>query len=160
MARPTLLTPELAESIVRLVEVGNYPTVAARFYGIADSTVSEWIARGSDPDHPRNVGTKADDVYREFAERIMQADARSEVMAVVSVYQAAQTDPDHAMRFLERRHPKHWRSSAQVSLTGDAEQPIAFMVEVRAPDYIEQVNAKLAEAGVVPRLVGSDDTTG
>ena len=46
MARPSKLTPELMERIVRAVRAGNYPKVAARAAGISPTTYYRWMSEG------------------------------------------------------------------------------------------------------------------
>jgi hypothetical protein len=44
--RPTLLTDELADRIVQVVNAGNYLKTAAQFAGVGQSTLMSWLARG------------------------------------------------------------------------------------------------------------------
>lgn len=46
IGRTSQLTPEVRESIVRAVKVGNYLKVAAQTNGIAESTLRSWLTRG------------------------------------------------------------------------------------------------------------------
>ena len=66
--RPTKLTPEVQERIVKTLSAGSYATVAARCAGIDSSTYYRWIERG-DPG-----GTaKRDAPYRDFRAAVEQA---------------------------------------------------------------------------------------
>jgi hypothetical protein len=44
--RPTLLTEETADTIVRVVSAGSYLKTAAQFAGVSQSTLMAWLARG------------------------------------------------------------------------------------------------------------------
>lgn len=44
--RPTLLTEEKADEIVRVVAAGSYLKTAAQFAGVSQSTLMAWLARG------------------------------------------------------------------------------------------------------------------
>lgn len=62
--QPTKLTPERAQTIITLIENGNYKNVAAAAAGIEESTLYNWLARGrreaeeQDPIDPKSY-TKA-----------------------------------------------------------------------------------------------------
>ena len=49
VARPTKLTPAVAERILSAIRAGNFMEVAARYAGISPSTLYRWLERG-DPD--------------------------------------------------------------------------------------------------------------
>ncbi len=46
MARPSKLTPEVSEKIVRAIRAGNYPAVAAAHAGIHAATYYRWMEHG------------------------------------------------------------------------------------------------------------------
>jgi len=46
--RPTKLTADVQARIVQAIEAGNYLDVAARYGGIAPSTLHAWVQRGRD----------------------------------------------------------------------------------------------------------------
>lgn len=53
MARPTKLTPETQERILKAVRAGNYAEASARSAGVAASTYYRWLDRGAGkPDGP------------------------------------------------------------------------------------------------------------
>jgi hypothetical protein len=89
MARPSKLTPKVADAIERDVRAGAYPTTAGRAAGIAERTLYDWLH----DERPR---------FREFRRRIDEAEAQAEIEAVGQV---RKLDPKW---HLERRHREHW----------------------------------------------------
>jgi hypothetical protein len=98
------LTPELSKKICDAVRAGNYISVAARYSGVSQDTVHEWIqrGRGEDPDRP------ALKIYRDFASDIDAAEAAAEVAAVLHWRAAMPKDWHSSEKWLERRQPERW----------------------------------------------------
>jgi transposase len=115
MARPTKLTPELQERIVKAVRAGNYAEAAARANGIAPSTYYRWLQRGALND----AGA-----YRDFSEAVRQAEAEAEVHAVAILRRAMGEDWRAALAYLERRYPGRWRRHTSTELTGKDGGPL------------------------------------
>lgn len=121
--RAPLLTPEIQKGIVDLVTAGNFPQVAAQYHGISERAYFEWMARGENPDHPRNLASGEDTtIYAQFAQAVREAEARAQVVAVLTVVQAARKGEPAAMRFLERRYRRLW--GAMVQLAGEGGGPM------------------------------------
>lgn len=74
MGRPSTLTAEVADEIIRAVELGMPLDRAALAAGRSPTLVREWIARGegTDPDRPATPDTEA------FAEGVTRARALGE----------------------------------------------------------------------------------
>lgn len=115
MARPTKLTPELQERILKAVRAGNYAEAAARASGIAPSTYYRWLQRGS---------LEESGAYRDFTEAVRQAEAEAEVHAVAILRRAMGEDWRAALAYLERRYPGRWRRHTSTELTGPDGGPI------------------------------------
>ena len=115
MARPTKLTDELQERILKAVRAGNYAEAAARASGIAPSTYYRWLQRGS---------LEEKGAYREFSEALRQAEAEAEVHAVAILRRAMAEDWRAALAYLERRYPGRWRRHTSTELTGKDGGPI------------------------------------
>ena len=96
MARPTKLTPERRDRIVKAMGAGNYLEAAARSAGVHPSTVYRWLERAE---------REPDGLYRDFAEEVRRAEADAEVHAVAIVRRAMAEDWKAALAYLERRHP-------------------------------------------------------
>lgn len=115
MARPTKLTPETQERILKAVRAGNYAEASARSAGIAPSTLYRWLERGS---------LETEGAHREFHDAVRRAEAEAEVHAVAVVRRAMSEDWRAAMAYLERRHPSRWRRHTSTELTGKNGGPI------------------------------------
>jgi len=103
MARPSKLTPEVEERILKALRAGNYATPAASYAGIHPATYYLWLERG-DPSGRR----RADLPYRRFAEKVHQASAEAEIRDVTRISKAAETDWRAASWRLSHRHPERW----------------------------------------------------
>lgn len=102
MARPSKLTPEVTDAIVRAVEAGTPIKYAAGYAGISEATVHRWMAAGE------KSGSAAK--YREFCEQVRRASARSVTRLVARVAQAADNDWRAAAWLLTRRAPQEFVS--------------------------------------------------
>ena len=99
MARPTKLTVETQERIIKAIKLGNYAETAACYAGVHKSTYYRWMERGKKAKSGK---------FREFYDAISQALAQAEVRAVKVIHDALEDDPRAALRFLERRFPSRW----------------------------------------------------
>ncbi|MFB6510334.1 hypothetical protein [Streptomyces virginiae] len=74
--RPSLLTPERIESIVKATAVGVANSLAAEGAGVSRATLARWTARGRNATQAREDGepaNAADDVYVELYRRVNSA---------------------------------------------------------------------------------------
>jgi hypothetical protein len=111
VARPTKLTPEVAERIVNAIRAGNYAEQSGRAAGISPATYYRWMKAGEKA--PR--GQK-----RDFYEAVKSAEAEAEVYAVAIIRKAMADDWRAAAHYLERRYPKRWRRHETREHTGEA----------------------------------------
>jgi hypothetical protein len=100
MPRPTKLTAELQDRLIRAIRAGAHSEPAARAAGIAPSTYYRWMARGQ---------VESTGLYHELHEAVRQAEAEAEVRAVAVISRAMSDDWRAAVGFLERRFPSRWR---------------------------------------------------
>lgn len=116
MARPSKLSPEVHERIVRGIRAGNYAEPAARAAGVSSSTYYRWLERGKD---------EKDGIYRDLYQAVRRAEAEAEVHAVAVIRKAMPDDWRAALAYLERRHPERWRRHQQLELeaSGEAAKP-------------------------------------
>lgn len=132
--RPTALTPELGESICRLLKGGTPLEVAAETFGVSRHTVLEWVRRGEGSDD-----RPAEENYVEFANNVRQSIALFHQLCMQLVQEALQGSRpskrekgkriksklapwrvDLALKLMARRYPQHWgaqrESPASVSI--------------------------------------------
>jgi len=170
MPRPTILTETLIAEIVGYVTLGNYPLIAARAAGVADSTFYEWLARGREalgdyrPDRGqtnakvRNARGMPEviNLYAKLADNIVQAEAHTEARVVGTIVVAAQGNDRAATTFLERRYPQRWRQHVTTEMVGPDGGPIRQEVEtsekpVNVTDTLAGILEAMARAGKLPK---------
>lgn len=108
VGRPSGLTREVADRIVRILAAGGYVQTAAVAAGITVHQLEKWLARGRpDGDDP------LDEPHRELRARIEQARAEGETRNVALIAQAALTNWQAAAWLLERQYPERWARPSQ-----------------------------------------------
>lgn len=135
MARPTKLTPELHADIIRLVQTGVHPQIAAGCYSIAERTFYEWMARGED----RSNRLPSEPEYVQFAQDVRAAEKQAEAMLVGLAVSKAKASGD-ALSILARRFGDRWRERVDVRVELEAE--VRRIAEETGVDYADA----LAEA--------------
>ncbi|MFD4178190.1 hypothetical protein [Streptomyces anulatus] len=89
--RPSLLTPERIDAIIRASAVGAATSLAAEAAGISRATLARWMTRGRDAAEAREDGEPADphdDAYVNLFRRVELARARMAKQALSRVLQA------------------------------------------------------------------------
>ncbi len=118
MARPSKLTDEAEDRFIRAVSAGVPAEVAAVHAGFSVATLYRY-KRGTSP---RQVA---------FRERYRQAVASLHVRLAGTIVKAGLTDPRWALRFLERRDPRHWRPGRLDEAEDDANEGASGPTEER-----------------------------
>jgi transposase len=115
MARPTKLTDEVEEEVLKAIRAGASLAAAAQFAGIDASTFYRWTERGD------LAGTgRADARFRRFRTRVEQARAQAEVRDVTIIAKASERDWRAAAWRLERRNPQRYgRAAVAEALPGE-----------------------------------------
>lgn len=122
VGRPSKLTPEVQDKIVRAISTGNWLDTACAYAGVDSSTVRRWIAKGESED--------AEPVFREFCTAIKQAKAEAEIRAVALIQKAAQDGTWQASAwYLERSFPDRW-GRHRLEITGADSQPVRVEVDI------------------------------
>ena len=123
------------DHFLKLIEEGNFGTVAAKASGISYDSVLRWVRSAEEGDAK----------YQDFAERYARANAEAETSMLKVVREGAIVDPNHAKWFLEHRYPDRWNRRT-VDVTG------VSMGEASAPRdmsaYTTEELAKLREIEV------------
>ncbi len=110
MGRPSLLTPEMHDGIMRMIHFGVPFKTAAEAHGITYATFQNWRIRGRDAlalaeEHERDVPD--DDLkYVQFFEAVPRARAEGIARLVLLVSQQAVTDGRLALRLLAVYEPE------------------------------------------------------
>jgi hypothetical protein len=159
--RPTLLTPQVQETIVNAVRIGSYLDDAASLAGINRATLFRWIAWGKDANDKAEEGLELDErdeTYRDFCDAVEKARADATLRNIGVIQTAAQDGSWQAAAwYLERTNPRKWGRHDTVELTGT--DGGAIQVEVSAKDTLrakfeaaERAALEVIEAEVVEEL--------
>jgi hypothetical protein len=150
--RPTLLTPDLQQRIVELVQAGNYLSTAAEAAGIARRTLYQWLALGLQAQNAIDRGERITPTarrYAQFAHTLSRVRARAEAGAVLTVTNAmrggavvrettrrhrdgseeterlyAPPDGRLALEYLARTAPARWGRRQAVEVSGPGGGPV------------------------------------
>src|SRR5438067_1247113 len=90
--------PEICNRVIDTVRAGNYWSTAAAAAGVHRATLYTWMAKGEEA---------TEGPFRDFYERMCEAEALAEIDAVAAVREAKQGWQAH-ITFLERRHSERW----------------------------------------------------
>jgi hypothetical protein len=162
MGRPSLLTPETHDSIMKLIEASVPFKTAAEANGITYATFQNWRIRGRDAiarseEHEQPIPDH-DAPYVKFFEAVPLARARGIAALVVMVRNAARTDPRTALRllavyepdlFADRRYLDVAMHGADEGLpvSGDVLADVVVLPDVARADALLGI---LTEAGLLP----------
>lgn len=120
--RPTKLTREIVDKIVRLVGVGNYMETAAATCGISKDTLYRWLKQGA---------RQGKGLARDLADGVYEATARCEAHDVAFMHKAAETDWRAAAWRLQHRFPERW-GRARVEVSGPEGGPVQVQADWRS----------------------------
>lgn len=114
--RPTKLTPEKQEEIVKYLRAGNYVETAAAYAGLSKASVYNWMRRGRREierveDDPRRKIREEEQPYVDFLYAVEKAQARAEMTSIALINRASETQWQAAAWRLERKHPGRWGRS-------------------------------------------------
>ena len=140
MGRPTKLTPELHDTIIKHIRAGNYIETACAGAGVHVSSYHIWRRKGLlDPPHTNPQ-------YAKFVEAVDLARSEAEMRNVAIINRAAVLDPRQAQWWLERSHPHKWGrlERTELEVSGPNKQPIQVKDELKAE--------------LLKHLQGEDDT--
>jgi len=94
-----LLNDGIREGIIRLIEAGNFPGVAAKACGISYHTLRNWLKWGREGKNR---------LYYDFWCEVVEAEAVAEANLVKTVKRHATHDWRAAVELLGRRYPDNW----------------------------------------------------
>jgi transposase len=122
--RPTKLTPEKQEEILRAIRNGNYIETAAACAGISKPAFYDWLKRGAlEKDRvekdPRYRIRKEEQKFVEFSNAVQKALAGAEDEDLSLIRRASRLGAWQASAWrLERKFPNKWGHKARVEVTG------------------------------------------
>lgn len=106
------LTPEFIDLFCNMIAHGHYIETACKAMRVPHSTFQSWM----------RVGKNADSgAYRDFYERVMQADAAAETYALDKWRNYFDKDWKASATFLARRFPDRWSERRYIKLAVDRE---------------------------------------
>jgi hypothetical protein len=135
--RPTKLTKDLTNKICRAIRAGNYPAVAARSCGVAESTFYRWMEEGR---------SAKKGLHRDFYEEVKGAEAEAEVRAVAVIAKAMSGEWRPAFGLLERRFAERWRRRER-SESPVEERPVFDLENLSEKELktLEELSARIAK---------------
>lgn len=142
MARPTKLSAEVSERIVRAIRAGNFPEVAARHAGVHPSTYYRWRERGA-----LEGEASEDEPYCHFRAEVDRALADAEATEVALIAGAARGGTWQAAAWLlEHRFRDRWGRSGRPEQGVPAPAPAdAGELDREIERLIEQITARARE---------------
>lgn len=156
--RPSKLTPEVHERIVRSMRAGNYFETACRAAGISPATGYLWKAWGEGREVKGRPKPRVLRPYVAFVDAVTRAEAHAEEQAAANWLKHARKAEDWRgeAEYLQRRHPDRWgrqrvdvRHEGEVGITG----PVVDALE----EYGE-VLGELAAAAKPPEETETEET--
>lgn len=98
--RPTKLTAEIQDEIIKAIKAGNYIETACALVGISKETLYYWLRRGAE--------AKRNNIYKQFSDAVKKAMAFAEARDVSIIGEAGKTNWQAAAWRLERKFPDKW----------------------------------------------------
>lgn len=135
--RPTLLTPEVQQTIVSALLEGMYRVVAAQLAGIGERTLYLWLEKGEAGEAP----------YADFLHAVKTAEAHAE-LEVVRAVRAGEDGWQSKAWVAERRWPKRWAARVRTAVTEELDA------------YAERLAKRLDEATMQKVLDASREDAG
>lgn len=99
MGRPTKLTKQISEDVVKLMRAGNYFETAVAASGALVSTGRDWLIKGN---------KQKRGVYKDFSTAVKEAEAFAEASGVSRIRMYGGKTWQAEAWFLERRFPRKW----------------------------------------------------
>lgn len=133
--RRSLLTPEMEERILTAVRAGNYLDDAARYAGITDRTIFNWMKRGRDAldaaGGDDDLVDPDEQMYVRFFRSVERARSAAVVRNLSIIQRAAEVNWQAAAWYLERTNPRKWGRRDTLEVTGEDGGPVQVSVTAR-----------------------------
>jgi len=133
MARPSKWSEELLSAIVKLIEAGDAPEVAAGVNNVGRSTHFDWMASNEDY---RTAVTRARDVFESRSRAVVMAgDEKGNGFGPAKA----------ALEVLSRRFPKRWSAQVKVEMADSLNKFIDAAQRICSPEDFAKLLEVLAE---------------
>lgn len=151
--RPTKLTQELMDEIIKVIRSGNYIETACAYAGIEKKSLYNWMKRARKElerldKNPRAKMKKSEAIYVDFLHAVEKALAYAEIRDVTLIGKAAEESWQAAAWRLERKFPDKWgrkeKLTQEITHSGEINQKEEYTVTHKI-DMYEDVYNKLAE---------------
>lgn len=147
MPRPTKLSPQLQERLLKGLSTGASRQDVCAWAGVSLRSFQRWLQLGEDED--------ADDPYREFWRSVNRTERWVKLRLLGIVQQASATDPHLALKFLERKWPEEFgRRSVRVEGTHEVK------ASVEAPPKLAQLLADPTCNAFLEKVLGNSSSNG
>lgn len=161
--RPSKLTPEIQEEILRVIKSGNYIETACAYVGINKTTFYDWLRKGAREkervaQNPKARVKKDLQKYVDFSNAVDKALAQAEIRDVAIIGKAAEENWQAAAWRLERKFPDRWGRKEKYSLehTGKEGGPI----ETSHTEQIDLSNLTDKELEQLEKIIAKSTDTG
>ena len=129
----TLLTSELQETMVKLLEDGVQVKHACEYVRISEGCYYNWFKRGE---------KEGKGIYYEFMKSCSEARAKSARHAIVMIRKATLKDWRAAAWFLERAFPKQWGPQDSKLLIDNSDKPKLIRRQMPGPRDKKKIKEK------------------
>lgn len=138
--RPTKLTPDVAQAILRAIRAGSYLEEAAAAVGVAQSTLYLWLQKGREGVDAQHIA------FSEAVERARAEDAVRDLALISSAAGRPVGDLDWraAAWKRERKDPAKWGVKVRVTVTEELEGVLDDLQRVLPPEWYEKALEALA----------------
>ena len=117
-----MLNEEMIAELTSVVGAGNYLDDAARYVGIGERTLFQWLSRGREALEQAEGDLDAveprEKVFAQLVQALEKARSRAVVRSVALVQKAAESNWQAAAWYLERTNPKKWGRHETYEVTG------------------------------------------
>lgn len=145
------LTPAVHDAIIEHVRAGAHGSVAAAACGVPQTTFSDWVTKGLDPE----CTSPNRDAYRALVVAIAEAEASVESRTVRRVLDASEQTWQAAAWYLERKHKERWARADQLDVTSRGQGLFDVLLRVDADRRGEMIEGEVI--GELPDAVSSQD---
>jgi hypothetical protein len=119
--RPSKL-PKVVDAFLTQIKAGLSIEAAAARAGVGRTTIFNWQQRGRKEEKGE---------YREFVNKLEEADGIAEATMTEALIQAGHQDPKYIEWMLERRFPQRWSLRQQHELSGPDGGPLSISGSVQ-----------------------------